>query len=309
MGNVNIMRFRAHDTFFIRKGWLSKGIRNVQKDPSVFMGKNGSPMDILGIGSNMVKALRYWLQAVGLTIETTVNGRRSQMLTPFGELVAKFDPYIEELGTLWLLHYKLAINQANATAWYYFFNEFRLSEFTKEDFVSQLVNYVHSNGEKIAEKSLMDDYNCIINTYLPRAKLNPEKIQPENNIDCPLGELNLIDIVNKKEHVYKKVTPKKDAIHPFVFLAVIVDQAQGQKEIRISHIQNGLCNVGRVFNLDTITLLELLHRVELLGYIKIIRTAGLDIIRIEKNVDFLSCVQNYYLSINSQIFDMGIVSC
>jgi len=23
------MKFRAHDTFFIRKGWLSKGMRNV----------------------------------------------------------------------------------------------------------------------------------------------------------------------------------------------------------------------------------------------------------------------------------------
>ncbi len=50
------MKFRAHDTFFIRKGWLNKGMRNVRKDPAVFMGANGNPMDILGIGANMVKA-------------------------------------------------------------------------------------------------------------------------------------------------------------------------------------------------------------------------------------------------------------
>lgn len=62
------MKFRAHDTFFIRKGWLSKGMRNVKIDPAVFMGAKGNPMDILGIGANMVKALRYWLQAVKLTI-------------------------------------------------------------------------------------------------------------------------------------------------------------------------------------------------------------------------------------------------
>ena len=26
------MKFRAHDTFFIRKGWLNKGLRNVNAD-------------------------------------------------------------------------------------------------------------------------------------------------------------------------------------------------------------------------------------------------------------------------------------
>ena len=57
------MKFKGHETFFIRKGWLNKGMRNVVKDPYVFMGVNGNPTDILGIGTNMVKSLRYWLQA------------------------------------------------------------------------------------------------------------------------------------------------------------------------------------------------------------------------------------------------------
>ena len=52
------MKFRAHDTFFIRKGWLNKGLRNVNADAGVFMGSKGNPMDVLGIGANMVKALR-----------------------------------------------------------------------------------------------------------------------------------------------------------------------------------------------------------------------------------------------------------
>ena len=93
------MKFRAHDTFFIRKGWLNKGMRNVKIDPAVFMGAKGNPMDILGIGANMVKALRYWLQAVNLTTEPNA-GKREQSFTPFGEVVFKNDPYIEEMGTL-----------------------------------------------------------------------------------------------------------------------------------------------------------------------------------------------------------------
>ena len=90
------MKFRAHDTFFIRKGWLNKGMRNVKIEPTVFMGAKGNPMDILGIGANMVKALRYWLQAVDLTVEPNT-GKRKQSFTPFGEVVFNNDPYIENI--------------------------------------------------------------------------------------------------------------------------------------------------------------------------------------------------------------------
>ena len=72
------MKFRAHDTFFIRKGWLSKGMERVVAKEDLFVDKNENPMDVLGIGSNMVKALRYWLQAVGLTKEV----RKNQVTNP-----------------------------------------------------------------------------------------------------------------------------------------------------------------------------------------------------------------------------------
>jgi hypothetical protein len=294
------MKFRAHDTFFIRKGWLYKGMKNVKKDPYVFMGVNDNPMDVLGIGANMVKALRYWLQAVKLT-EEPPNGRKMQNVTLFGEVVYKYDRYMEEIGTLWLLHYNLATNISEATSWYYFFNEFKLSEFTKDDFVAQLNAYVHNNGEEVKERSsrsLEDDFNCLINTYVPRAKSNPEKVQAESNIDCPLGELGLIDIVNKKEKTYKKSIPKKDTLHPLIVLAVIIDQAKGQNEIKISAIQNDINNVGKVFNLDIITLINLLYKIELMGYIKVVRTAGLDVIKIEREIEFLECVEEYYSAIN-----------
>ena len=113
------MKFRAHDTFYIRKGWLSKGMKYVQSKPDVFIAKDENPMDVFGIGANMVKALRYWLQAVGLTTELT-KGKRIQSFTPLGASVFLHDRYIEELGTLYLLHYKLVSNKEEATAWYYF---------------------------------------------------------------------------------------------------------------------------------------------------------------------------------------------
>ena len=293
------MKFRAHDTFFIRKGWLSKGLERVVDKPDLFVDKNENPMDVLGIGSNMVKALRYWLQAVGLTEEPTT-GKRVQKLTKLGQQVYDKDTYIEELGTLYLLHYQLAKQKDDATAWYFFFNEFSMSEFTREEFVQSLQNYImmRNNEGSVAIRSLNDDFVCIINTYLPRYKSNPGRVSPENNIDCPFGELGLIDIANKKQRTYKKSIPAAKTFSPWVVLAVIIDQARGRNEIGLNELLTEQCNIGRVFNLDAITMLDILHDIENIGLIKIIRTAGLDVIHLNGKLTFDDCVMKYYKTIN-----------
>lgn len=295
------MKFRAHDTFFIRKGWLSKGMRCVVTKPDVFIAHDENPMDVLGIGANMVKALRYWLQAVGLTEESS-KGKRTQRLTKLGDIIYKYDPYIEELGTLYLLQYRLASQVEEATAWYYFFNEFSMSEFSREDFVAALQKYIKMReGETdVAIRSLNDDFQCIINTYLPRYKSNPGRVSPENNIDCPLGELGLIDILNKRKKTYKKSIPSSDTINPYVALAVIVENANDRKEIGLNELLTAPTNIGKVFNLDSITMLDLLYRIERMGIIKINRTAGLDVITILECLDFYECVKRFYSSIDVQ---------
>ena len=296
------MKFRAHDTFFIRKGWISKGMRYVHGNPDVFISKKENPMDVLGIGANMVKALRYWLQAIGVTREPS-SGKRSQTFTDFGELIYEHDKYIEEMGTLYLLHYKLAGNFKLATSWYYFFNVFSLSDFTREDFTAQITNYIKMKDEDatVASRSLEDDFNCIINTYVPRYKTMPAKVSAENNIDCPLGELGLIDIIKRERSntVYKKATPAPATFNPWVILAVIQDNAEGRNEIGLNELLTKEGNIGRIFNLDSIAMLDVLHSVESTGELKIIRTAGLDVINLANHYTFEECVKRYYEAIEN----------
>lgn len=291
------MKFRAHDTFFIRKGWLSKGMRCVLNQPDVFITHDENPMDVLGIGANMVKALRYWLQAVGLTTEPN-RGRRTQAFTDLGTLIYEHDTYMEELGTLYLLQYRLASQREEATAWYFFFNEFSVQEFTREDFVAALQKYIKKeDGEtEYAIRSLNDDFQCIINTYLPRYKSNSAKPSPESNIDCPFGELGLVDVLNKRKKTYKKSIPASNTLDPYVVYAVIADNANGRAEIRLNELLTAPCNIGKVFNLDSITMLDVLYRIERLGLIKINRTAGLDVIVIQERLSFQDCVERYYAS-------------
>ncbi len=292
------MKFRAHDTFFIRKGWISKGMRYVDKSKGeVFISKSENPMDVLGIGANMVKALRYWLQAIGVT-EEPKSGRRTQKFTDFGKLVFEHDKYIEEMGTLYLLHYKLASNREQATSWYFFFNEFGLSDFTKDDFAVQIGNFIKINDKdaNVAARSIDDDFSCIINTYVPRYKTMPGKVNAENNIDCPLGELGLIDILKKERNnvVYKKAVPPAATFYPWVILAVIYDNAKNRKEIELNELLTAENNIGKIFNLDSITMLDVLHATERTGELKIVRTAGLDVINLAHSYTFEDCVKYYY---------------
>lgn len=293
------MKFRGHETFFIRKGWLNKGMRNILKDPYVFMGVNGNPSDILGIGTNMVKSLRYWLQVVGLTNERLV-GKKLQEFTDVGKIIYENDTYTEELGTLALLHYFLATNKEMATSWYFFFNIFKNVEFTKEDFVTQLKNYIKLNGEESSDRVLDDDYNCILNTYIPKIKLSSSKENPESNIDCPLGELGLLEVVSKKEKIYKKSMISSEKLNPLIILAIILKEYPEKKEVRISSLLIEEKSIGKIFNLDMENLIKILYKLEKLEYVKVVRTAGLDVVRIEKELDYLSVIQEYYNTINNK---------
>ena len=295
------MKFRAHDTFAIRKGWLNKGLRNIEKAPDVFISKDNNPMDVLGIGANMVKSLRYWLQATGLTVEPN-SGKRTQSLTSIGEIIYNNDPYFEETGSLWLVHYGLATNIEEATSWYLFFNEFQMQEFSEDDFYKSLRKFITmQDGETMpSSRAISDDFKCIINTYYPGKRNTGDDIDPENNIECPLTELGLISYVatTQGNRIYRKCTPKNENIPDLIALYAILNQIGEQKEVKISLLQNSNNSIGKIFLLDTLSLLHILYQLERAGYIKVVRTAGLDVIRVSTDLTPEECVKQYYSELN-----------
>jgi hypothetical protein len=291
------MKFRGHETFAIRKGWLNKGVKNIQLNPGVFLGEAGNPMDVLGIGANMVKALRYWMTATQIAQEPN-SGKRRQSLTDIGEVVYRNDPYFEEIGSLALVHYGLASNSAEVTAWYIFFNEFDYIEFSEDDFQSNVKKYVRMAGENLpSERSVSDDFKCIINTYYSKQNSNDN---PEDNIESPLTELGLIEYLYNKNNVrvYKKVMIKENLLPDLIALAIILDNTNGEKELKISTLLKGENSIGKVFNLDMVRIINILYRLEKQGYVKVVRTAGLDIVELLTDMKYADCVQLYYDKLN-----------
>ena len=300
------MRFRAHETFAIRKGWLHKGMKNVVNSPTVFIDKEVNPMEKLGLGTNMVKALRYWLQVAGLTTENQKT--RMQTLTEFGELVWKNDKYIEEDGTLYLIHYFLSSNKKMGTSWYYFFNHYNATEFTKESYLESIKLFLYDqekeNGGKeikFSERALLEDLDCILRTYLP----SQIKYSPESNMDSPFLDLQLLKVIDAKEKVFAKNSSLSLVINPLIILAVIINEKEKIEEkektkvsdIKIATLESTPNNIGRIFNLNNLTVAMYLDKLQNMGYIKVVRTAGLDIIKINEELTFIEVVEKYYNSI------------
>jgi hypothetical protein len=289
------MKIRAHETFSIRKGWIHKGVKNILLNPRLFTDKSINPCDVLGIGTNMVKSLRYWMTAVGIMEEVSEGNQKIQKLTRLGEIIDKYDKYYEEDGTNWFLHYMLAKNKDFATAWYWFFNIFKINSFDKQLFVKELSEFLHTRyGYDGSEKMLGDEFDCLIKTYCSKGK----DVSPEDMNECPLVDLHLIEVSDNKD--YKKRTPDKDAIHPLIVLAVISEQAKiiGSTEILINDLLNKECNIGKVFNLDRVNCFFYLEQLQKCDYLEVVRTAGLDVIKLKQQYDFFEIVELYYRVIN-----------
>ena len=159
------MQINKHGSFYIRNGWPTKIIDSINNDPLIFSPNNElNAVDTIGVGRVMVKAMRYWSVVLGISNEYKTLQGVSHELTSFGEQIIHFDPYCQDIGTLWLLHRNLTRNKDNATAWYWAFNELATKTFSKESFSSAFFLSTFANsGEcfKIARREIMIPPNII----------------------------------------------------------------------------------------------------------------------------------------------------
>lgn len=186
------MKFGGHETFHVREGWLHKGLRLVAEEPER-LGEEHSA-DWLGVGRNMAKSIRYWLQATGLCEQ--VSGRRplkNAMLqrTPFGHLVWERDPYFTDIGTWWALHVNLISSDDHAFTWDWFFNRFKLLRFDKAVFLFGLQRYLQMQRSRIPSLRTLDrDANCLLQSY--SRSIPAARVDPEDAFESPFAELGLL---------------------------------------------------------------------------------------------------------------------
>ncbi|MCB0180778.1 MAG: DUF4007 family protein [Anaerolineae bacterium] len=280
------MQFAKHETFHVREGWLFKGMAAVKAAEAqdqlatIFLDKDGP--ERLGIGRNMVRALRYWIQATGLAEEIREQGRTIHRLSDFGEWVWENDRYLDDEATLWLIHYHLISGLDLVTTWYWFFNHYTPVTFELEVCLQSLKLWVlgEQPDRKIAESSLRKDVQCLVRTYLA----NDKNKTPEELIESPLARLGLIsEFETDRKNRYRFQRLNSARVNPLIVLYVMVDQQLKSRaksfQVTLNQVLREPMNVGRVFNLDTGSMADLLATLNK-KYpdlsVKFERTAGLD---------------------------------
>ncbi len=252
----------AHETFVFRSTWLKKGMDAVRADPAVFS-RDIAPV-ILGVGKNMVRSIRFWCLATQLVEEQqSPDGRKILKPTAAGiRLLGDdgWDPYLDDMGSLWLLHWLLATNAQRASAWYHLFSGYPSPQFTRKHLFSFLQHIVERHGQQVASSSLERDVDCFIRTYL--ANRQPH-VLPEVALECPLTELHLI-WVTEDSGWFQFHIGAKDTLPVEVFGYALMSYASSslrtRRQMSISECLYGPGSPGQVFRLDEVALVDLIEK-------------------------------------------------
>ena len=279
MAENNVIQLKRHETFAIREGWLEKAINLFNSNENIFS-KNDATR-ILGIGTNMVKSLRYWLEA---TCIADFRKNKKPALTEFGEYLLKNDSFLERMDSWWLIHTFLVTNYKDAPVFNKFFN-LSYSKFDKEYLFDIIKDAFVNNGEIItSDSSLKSDIDIVLRSYF-----NSDKSNPENNMSCPLSMLKILTIDNGK--IYCRKQPEFGSLsYKVVFLGITICLQTNNKNIEDEfNIEDLLVlnnNPLSIYNLSKSSFYLYLDEMKKNGLIYMTKTAGLNVAKIKRKFTF-----------------------
>src|SRR5690554_2540224 len=193
-------KFSGHDTFPLRYGWLHKAVNlladNTNSDKSTDEIIREAIVK-LGVGRNMVNAIRYWAEMADILDVCPDSSSRSALaVAPLGRFLFKegaefgnADPYLENIASVWLLHYRLNANNTQLTSYRYFFNFCNFQSFEKTKLVDEIItNSVSLTGSEGGNpNTIKKDVDCFLHTYIK--KHHKSKSINEDHFSSPLSEL------------------------------------------------------------------------------------------------------------------------
>ena len=235
--------FSGHESFQCRHLWLKKGYDFVNKKKSF---NNDDAVVELGVGKNMVSSIRFWMKAFNLlTTADELTDFAHKLLSDDG-----YDPYMEDEGTLWLLHYQL-VKKGFASTYSIVFNELRREkiEFTKDNFISYIKR--KSETEKSFQfnpKTLQEDFSVLSKMYLRSEAQSKDR---EDSFSGLLTELDLVKCYNKgKEEFFIIENSERTEIPDEIILYAILDNENFDLSLNLNTIEQNSNSVGTVFAIN-----------------------------------------------------------
>lgn len=272
--------FSGHESFYCKSLWLKKGYDAIEAGVDF-----NSPDAVvkIGVGKNMVSSIRYWLKAFGLC--------NSQYLTPFASYVFGRngkDPYIEDTGTLFLLHY-LLIKTCVASIYNLSFLEFRREkmEFDKESLQSFIKRKcsVPEQRNVYNENTVRKDIRVMLQTYV-----SPGDVRSPEDFSALLIDLGLIREIGDDRYCFCEINP--NALDARLLLFALLDSKGDDNTVSFDLMQE-LC---LVFGLSVSSFVMKVKEMEAMYPGKIVYTdnSGIKNIQFLGKLDCFEVLNEYY---------------
>jgi hypothetical protein len=292
--------FSGHESFQCRNLWLKKGFDYITNGNSF---TSDDAVVHLGVGKNMVAAIRFWLKAFNI-IST------KEQVTEFGRKLLSdkgWDPYLEDDASLWLLHYQLVKNNF-ASTYNIIFNEFRREkiEFTRDTFVAYIKKRASIDSNvSFTQNTVEADFDVFKKMYLSSMD---ESKNIEDGFSGILCDLNLVksykkersDWVEGKEKIMKydcyyiENTERSELPAP-IFLFSILDNPQYGNSISLQNIEQDINGPGSLFAMNRTGILDKIDEIieadrDIIYYDQ----AGVKELQFKKKPNVFSVLTQYY---------------
>jgi hypothetical protein len=231
-------------------------------------------MVALGVGKNMVRAIRFWAQVTGI-IEPCKDG--GYQPTRFGSSLlgpAGLDPYLEDIRTLWLLHWQISTNvEEPLFAWDYMLNRWQHPEVNRREAVQSFKREAERLERQLSPVTLEQHFDTFLHTYVPTRGSKREIL--EDSLDSPFVELELIlrvgerrvDKSGKHETIYAFRREPKPEISAELFLYCVEDfwlkRHSTEQTLSFRELAVGHGGPGQIFKLPERDLRDRLESIEI----------------------------------------------
>jgi hypothetical protein len=271
--------FVGHSSFYMREGWLKKGVEYIKKYPEerAFSKSNIDAVDQLGIGSVMVQSLRFWM----IALDILKKEGRKYVLKRDIEKIMERDPYLQNTNILWLLHVyimdRVRRNQ-KVLMWEVTLNSKKINLFDIEQVENQLNLFFKENNLSFSKRSVKDSISTFIKTY------HSEDIgdDPENNMYSPFVRLDYLIKNQENEYFFRNISA--DEISEYIAYYIMSKKCNElqKKEIEMNDFYEIFNSIIRMkyYEYEKI-ILKLQNR----NLISVDRAAGLSNIIIIKNLN------------------------